>query len=391
MAVGELFRGGGGARSIAEFLSQHQHCDDGFDVHRDAGRVSIACRGCGQRVDYKPAEAGQVAAATLPPARGPGNGVDPVGEAAPPPPVVPPPAVPPPATPPPAAPHQAAPPPVAPPPVPAPPATPPPATPAEQAAPPTPPPQAPAPPPAGPPELGLPRGPVAKGPPGLHRMGGSAKPPAKRRGGLPGWLPIAVIGFLILGGIVLIGIGFLTDAGEQETVTPEPAQEAERPSEQGTNEPNQDEGQQAEQPQQPATPPAAGIDRRTFADRFELGVPAGWDSSQGEGVTLTAPGRKAAVQAFFGSRRGSVDQLADQAAALLRQRHDGARVGRPRPTRIGGLPALRVNAVFRGGEASAIVLNDGGFSYLLTVRIDRGASQQISGQAEAVVQSFRPL
>jgi hypothetical protein len=65
MALGERFRSGG-ARGIARFLSDHQHCDVGFDVRRDPGAstglLSITCKGCGEAITYKAAEAGELAA-----------------------------------------------------------------------------------------------------------------------------------------------------------------------------------------------------------------------------------------------------------------------------------------------------------------------------------------
>ena len=65
MAIGERFRSGG-ARGIARFLSDHQNCDVGFDVRREAGPgtglLSITCKGCGESITYKAAEAGELAA-----------------------------------------------------------------------------------------------------------------------------------------------------------------------------------------------------------------------------------------------------------------------------------------------------------------------------------------
>jgi hypothetical protein len=52
---------------------------------------------------------------------------------------------------------------------------------------------------------------------------------------------------------------------------------------------------------------------------------------------------------------------------------------------------MRVTGQFQGGDVSAYALNAGGSTYVLTKRVVRGASDPVSGQAEAVVQSFRPL
>jgi hypothetical protein len=74
MALGERFRSGG-ARGIARFLGDHQHCDAGFDVRRDStvgtGRLSITCKGCRQAITYKAAEAGELAAGPPLPDGGP--------------------------------------------------------------------------------------------------------------------------------------------------------------------------------------------------------------------------------------------------------------------------------------------------------------------------------
>jgi hypothetical protein len=235
-------------------------------------------------------------------------------------------------------------------------------------------------------------------PPPGSRIGASSKQPTpkRRRGGLPRWLPAALILLLIGGGVTLIVIGFFTDAGEQNTAN-EATQPATNPSPQAKGQKQKAPSGQAQATQPattPATPPtsAAGIDRRTFAGRYELGVPSGWRSGErDQGTLLTAPGGQAEVQVFFGQQSGSLDAFAAQASDLLRQRHDGAQVGRPQATTVGGQRALRVNATYRGGSAAAIVLSQGSFTYLLMDRIDAGTPAAISGQAQAVLQSFRAL
>jgi hypothetical protein len=238
----------------------------------------------------------------------------------------------------------------------------------------------------------------------MRRMAGPPNPPPRRRRrGLPGWIPIALILLLIFGGIGLIGVGLVSDAGEEPTATEQAGDSAQAP-------PASDQPAQAKKPaaaDKPATTdkPAAvdrpveptpqaspaGIDRRTFAGRFELGVPSGWHSGQRNGATmLTAPGGAAQVEVLFGSQRpfGQLDGVATQ---LLRQRHSGGRVGKAKRVRIGGQPAIRVDARFADGSASALALNAGGVSYVLLERIDRGAPGAVRSQAEAVIQSFRAL
>jgi hypothetical protein len=64
MTVADSFRGGG-ARGIARFLAGHQGCDAGFDVARDrgqgSGRLRITCKGCGASIEYRAAEARNLA------------------------------------------------------------------------------------------------------------------------------------------------------------------------------------------------------------------------------------------------------------------------------------------------------------------------------------------
>jgi hypothetical protein len=65
MALDERFRSGG-ARGIARFLAEHHKHDAGFDVLRDGrrgtGQMRITCKGCGESVEYRAAEAGELAA-----------------------------------------------------------------------------------------------------------------------------------------------------------------------------------------------------------------------------------------------------------------------------------------------------------------------------------------
>ena len=219
-------------------------------------------------------------------------------------------------------------------------------------------------------------------------MGGPPKPPPKGRRGLPGWIPIALISFLILGGITLIGIGFLTDAGEQETAAP--AQEAPQQGDQPQGEGQQQPAEPAPEEQAPA-PAAPAVDRRTFANQFEIGVPAGWQTGERDGGTLlSAPGGAAEVVVLFGSQQPA-GQLGSVAAQILGNQYSGAQAGKPKPANIGGLRAVRVTGEFRGGEVAAYALNGGGETYVLTQRIARGASAEVSGQAAAVIESFRPL
>jgi hypothetical protein len=210
--------------------------------------------------------------------------------------------------------------------------------------------------------------------------------PRTRERALPRWIPVVLIGLLIFGGLGLIGLGLVSDAGEQETATDQNA----------GNRPALQQGQagkpeaNAQEPQ-PAAPPAAaaGIDRQTFG-RFELGVPSGWRSGERDGGTfVAAPGDKAETLVLFGSQQPA-GSLGSVAGEVLRNQYPGARVSGPKPTRVGGLRAMRVNGVFRGDQVSAVALN-AGVTYVLTQRVVRRAPAAIRAQAAAVIQSFRPL
>ena len=65
MGLGERFRSEG-ASDISRFLEEHQSCDAGFDVRRQdepgRGHFTITCLGCGEKVSYKAAHIGDLAA-----------------------------------------------------------------------------------------------------------------------------------------------------------------------------------------------------------------------------------------------------------------------------------------------------------------------------------------
>jgi hypothetical protein len=334
MAVGDRFRGGG-TRGIARFLADHQNCDSGFDVRREdeagGGRLRITCLGCGQTIDYRAAEAGELAAAGLP--------VGPNGDAA---------------------------------------------APVE--------PMAPVP---QPPSMAPPPG-ARRIPEGLSRRPPPAGPDPYRRG-VPGWIPVLLIGALIAGGLAMIAIGLTRSDSEQDgsnAATPAETQPA--PAERGGAGSNQ----QAEPA--PAAPPesdtggespaaAAPLDNRTFLGRFAIGVPAGWDAGRnGDAVVLTAPGGVAAVRVVSQQGEFPAGALAEGAESFLASEHPDARVGGPDRVRLAGRPATRVRATYPGGTDTAYALSANGFSYLISVRVERGASADVSTQAEASVRSFEP-
>jgi hypothetical protein len=384
MAIGERFRSGG-AHGIARFLAEHQGCSSGFDVRRDrGGKLSITCEGCGASVEYQAAEAGELAAGG-PQARPMANGAAAAQE---------PQAYPPQAYPPQAYPGQAYP---------------------QQAPPPPPPPwnqsaQAPPPPPAARP-AGMPTQ--------LYRPRPSTEKPRGRV--VPGWLSVGIIAALILGGLTMIGIGLTKEDEEQPADTPPagqtPAQnkpargQKQQQNQQQQNRPGAGPNQQqqnqpaAGQQQQPgggqSQAPASGgaaqgagtgaLSRRTFQNRFSIGVPGGWESGKKEGaIALTARGATAEILVFFQRGETPLPELARGARDFLAERHAGAQVGGPKPTRIGLQRGLRIVATYRGGEEVAVVLSAKGYSHVILRRVDRGASPDLGQQAEAALASFKP-
>ena len=357
MALGERFRSAG-TRGIARFLSDHQDCDAGFDVRREdapgSGKLLITCQGCGESVAYRAAQAEALAGLGL--GGGTENGeAHQMGSTAIRRPVAPTGSVP----------------------------TPPPAS------------QAPAPEPSpGSIPSAEPPGPPARtgdpGRPPVPPALGSAAGEGRR---FPSWLPTALIGGLIAAGLAMIAIGLMrSDDSDPEPEPAPPAAEQPPPEQPAPEQPAPEPGGASAEaaPEEPGDEVA--LSRETFAQRFALGLPPGWDQGREDGaVTLEAAGGVAAVRVFFESGERPTGELARAAAAFLADEHSGARVGAPRDTRLGGSRAARIEANYPAGEEIAVVLSGDGFAFLILSRVDRGASEQIEREAEAIVESFEPL
>jgi hypothetical protein len=333
----ERFRSGG-ARGIARFLSDHQHCDSGFEVSREAGagtgRLSITCKGCGHGITYKAAEAGELAAG--PQLSNGGNAHAPeLPSLAP---------------------------------SPRPPAGP----------------RTPAPGPVSPP---------APGPVGTEPVRGG-------RGRLPRWLVPALIGLVIAAGVVMIAIGLTRSGGEAaspEGGTPTAPAEATAPAETAPPAETEPEPPPPAETAAPAPAPApspsaqgARLKRREVDGRYAIGVPVGWDGESDDGVlSITPPGGVAAIRIFYEPGAESDMELAEGARGFLADEHDGAQVGRPQRIRVGSIRGLEVTATYGGGTETAMVLTRGGYSFLVLRRVDRGASEAVAGEASASFASFR--
>jgi hypothetical protein len=330
----ERFRSGG-ARGIARFLSDHQHCDAGFEVRREAGagtgRLSITCKGCGQGITYKAAEAGELAAG---PELTNGGSL----AAAPIPPAL-----------------------------------------------------------AAPEPPALPRTPSLE-PTSPSRTPVGTSPVRGERGGLPRWIVPALIGLVIAAGLVMIAIGLTRSGGEQggeATPTAETPTQAETspPSETATAPapaPPPEETTPAPAPEPSAPPQGVRLKRQEVDGRYAIGVPVGWDGDNDDGVlTLTPPGRVAQIRIFYEPGAESDVELADGAAGFLADEHNGAQVGQPQRVRVGGIRAFEVTATYGGGEETAMVLTRSGYSFLVLRRVDRGASEAVAAAANASFASFR--
>ncbi len=130
----------------------------------------------------------------------------------------------------------------------------------------------------------------------------------------------------------------------------------------------------------------------TFASRFRIGVAPDWHVGQKDtAIALVAPGSKAEVDVYYASEERSLNDLASDATRFLKARHPEGRVTAPHPERVGLLQGLRIKAVYRDGSESALVLIDGGYTYVLLQRVDHGASRREVRQAKAQAESFSPI
>ena len=300
MALGERFRSGG-ARGIAQFLAEHQHCESGFDVRRDeapgSGKLTINCLGCGKAVSYNGAEVGDIGAFDLPedrPTRTKGRG--PIDRAS-----------------------------------------------------------------AGatatngaePPVRSEPGGRAISGP-GRRRVGGS-----RSRGGLPRWAVPAAIGLLIAAGAAMIAIGLSDSGGDGTSEAPPAPTQAEAPAE-----PTTPAAEEPAQPVEAPTPGGVALQNRFFGI-FTVGVPAGWTAStETDGATLEAPKSTAGLSVIAGGSSLSPLEFAQQSEGFLACRREGAGVGQPKPIRFQGRPAARTIVSYPGAEEQVTFVSSGDTVYV---------------------------
>ena len=143
-----------------------------------------------------------------------------------------------------------------------------------------------------------------------------------------------------------------------------------------------------------ATPtPAAPIrlERRHFAERVSIGVPARWRAGVSDGaVTVAARNGRSTVQVYFQHGIASDARLTAASRSFLLGRHRGARVSGIGRTKIADRRARRITVSYSGGTESAVVLIAKGYTYLILERLTRPVSAELRRQTDAVLTSFRP-
>jgi hypothetical protein len=198
---------------------------------------------------------------------------------------------------------------------------------------------------------------------------------------VPRWLATGAIALLIVGGLVMIVVGVMRDKGGSQSAAPSTQPAPAQTSSTGT--------QSAKAPSGGGT---SGLQRKTFANRFSIGVATGWQSGQKQGATaLTAPGGVAEVDVYFQKGESSSNAMAKAATSFLERRHPDGQAGKPQTVQFARSPAVRVGMTYSGGEEVAVVLPHGGYTYALLTRVDKGADQAIQSQAQQQANSFRPL
>jgi hypothetical protein len=200
----------------------------------------------------------------------------------------------------------------------------------------------------------------------------------RRASGSSRWLATGAIALLIVGGLVMILVGVMRDNGGSQSAAPG-TQQAPAQTSTGTK--------SAPTPSGGGT---SGLQRKTFANRFSIGVAPGWQTGQKQGATaLTAPGGVAEVDVYFQKGENSSNAMAKAASSFLERRHPDGQAGKPQTVQFAGSSAVRVAMTYSGGEEIAVVLPHGGYTYAVLTRVDKGANQAIQSQAQQQANSFR--
>jgi hypothetical protein len=210
-----------------------------------------------------------------------------------------------------------------------------------------------------------------------------ASPARGRPVRLRGWISMVLIAALVGGGVLLIVLGITENSGTSDSTPGAP----DTPGASLSSVP-------LTTPSVPIKkkPPGIKLDRRRYADRVSIGIPAGWNAGvEGLAVTIAPLNGRAQVQVYFEDGARPDDQLTQEARAFLLQRHAGARVAAIGPTDLRGREVRRVRVVYSAGTESATVLVAGGFSYLILEQLSKPFSPELKRTTDAVVASFRPI
>lgn len=227
---------------------------------------------------------------------------------------------------------------------------------------------------------------------------------------LPWWVPNAYIGVIIAIGLALIAFGLVAPIDRDDRVVLAPA-----PAEQPAGEP----GAAAVSPPVNAGPTAASgagpepesddqpalvslprwvkrrgqtLNRVEVADRFAIGVPAGWTGgTAGGAVVFSEPGRSAELKVFLEAGRTGLAELSRKARAYLADMRPGADILGPERVRVADRPAAALRATYDGGDDRVVLVRSGGYAFLLLGTIEGRASRGVENDALAALGSFRPL
>lgn len=200
-------------------------------------------------------------------------------------------------------------------------------------------------------------------------------------------VPLAVLG-ICAAVLAVVGAGLLGSDDDEPIDEPAPA-----PSAAVGPEPDPSPVEPARQaPPKKLTLDGIELERRTFADVFSIGVPAGWEAvdEDDEKAEIEAPDSSAGVTVYFGPSELSPIEFANTSELFLAQRHDGAVVGPLYPAKFKGRAVARVRISYDGGEEIATFFSRGGVSYVLLKRVEGDASRRQVREAEATLDSFTP-
>ena len=208
----------------------------------------------------------------------------------------------------------------------------------------------------------------------------------------PSWLSTALIAALIGGGLLMVVLGLSSsDDNGSETSAPAGSSGAPAVSHGAAQRPTAPPAA-SPKPAVPQGTTAVRLTRRRFADRVAVGVPKGWEAGiSGGAVAVTARDGDCRIQVYYEEGTRSRSELGRRTRDFLLQRHPGARIEGPRPTRRAGTSAQLVRSFFDGGSESAWAFAAGGYSYLAVELVTGGASATDERRADAVLASIRPL